>query len=114
MIGYLRGRILEHAEGRMIVVVTTGSASLSDSEQGGVGYSVAVPQSPSYLGLLPGKWAELYVHTHVREDALDLHGFATLMEKELFLALLGVNGIGPKVALAILSASEPSELVQAI
>lgn len=106
MIGYLRGEILEHSEGRMLVLVSGGTA--------GVGYSVQVPQGPAYLDLLPGKTVELYIHTHVREDALDLYGFASRVEKELFLTLIGVNGIGPKVGLSILSSIEPGSLIQAI
>src|SRR5205807_7076521 len=56
----------------------------------------------------------LRVHTHVREDALHLFGFATMLEQELFERLIGVSGIGPKVALAVLSGIEPAELIRAI
>src|SRR5262249_54164788 len=56
----------------------------------------------------------LRIHTHVREDALSLYGFATPIEQELFERLIGVSGIGPKVALAVLSGIEPQELVRAI
>jgi Holliday junction DNA helicase RuvA len=56
----------------------------------------------------------LRIHTHVREDALLLYGFATLLEQELFERLIGVGGIGPKVALAVLSGIEPQELIRAI
>ncbi|MCM2276954.1 MAG: Holliday junction branch migration protein RuvA [Oligoflexia bacterium] len=103
MIGYLRGQVLEHEDGKLLVLV-----------QSAVGYAVAVPQSSGYLGFLPGKSVELYVYTHVREDALDLYGFATKAEKELFLTLLGVTGIGPKGALSILSGMEAEQLIQAI
>lgn len=106
MIGYIKGRILEHADGRMLLLIGSESAS--------VGYSVAVPTNPSYLNLLPGETAELFVYTHVREDVLDLFGFATRGEKELFLTLLSVNGIGPKVALGILSGAEAPVVIQAI
>lgn len=109
MIGYLRGQVLDNTDGRMIVVLGSGGAG-----DGAVGYAVTVPNSPSYIGFTPGKPAELFVHTHVREDALDLYGFATRLEKDLFLTLLGVTGIGPKGAIGILSKVEPSLLVQAI
>src|SRR5947209_4513669 len=101
MIGYLKGEVLEHADGRILVLVVPGG-----SERSGVGYSVSVPQSGCYAGLVPGKAAELYVHTHVREDALELYGFVTSLEKQLFLDLMAVNGIGPKLGMAILSAVE--------
>jgi Holliday junction DNA helicase RuvA len=54
------------------------------------------------------------IHTHVREDALVLYGFATLLEQELFERLISVSGIGPKVALAVLSGIEPEEFIRAI
>ncbi|MCM2324753.1 MAG: Holliday junction branch migration protein RuvA [Oligoflexia bacterium] len=103
MIGYLRGEIREHADGKLLLLV-----------QDSVGYALAVPQSPAYLDFLPGKVVEVFVHTHVREDALDLYGFATKPEKELFLTLLSVTGIGPKGALGILSGMETGQLIQAI
>jgi Holliday junction DNA helicase RuvA len=106
MIGYLKGKILDCAEGRILLAV--------GGEHGAVGYGVAVPTSASYLGYKPGNMAELYVYTHVREDALDLYGFSSAGEKELFLTLLSVNGIGPKVALGLLSGADASELIQAI
>jgi Holliday junction DNA helicase RuvA len=106
MIGYLRGIVLDHQDGK--VVLTVGDA------QGAIGYAVNVPLAASYLGLIPGNPTELFVHTHVREDALDLYGFATKLEKDLFLTLLTVNGIGPKGALGILSKIEPQTLISAI
>src|SRR5690606_11499818 len=99
MIGYLKGRILEHAHGKMLVVLGSGEAA----EPGAAGYLVFVPQSLTYANLAPGQVVELFVHSHVREDAFDLFGFSTRGEKELFLCLLSVNGIGPKGALGILS-----------
>ncbi len=106
MIGYLSGRILEHTDGKLIVGL--GSAD------GIVGYQVTVPQSAEYGSLLPGEKIELYIYTHVREDSLDLYGFATRAEKELYLTLLSVNGIGPKGALGILSGSSADTLIHAI
>lgn len=79
----------------------------------GVGYRLSVPLSTFYS--LPEEGAvRLHVHTHVREDALLLFGFLTPAEKELFGILLGVSGIGPKVALNLLSHSPATELARAI
>jgi Holliday junction DNA helicase RuvA len=80
---------------------------------GGVGYLVAA--TPSALRRADGA-AEVTVETylHVREDALQLYGFADGAERELFVRLLGVSGIGPKVALAVVSSAQPSELWRAI
>ena len=80
---------------------------------GGVGYLVAA--TPSALRRAEGA-AETVVETylHVREDALQLYGFADASERELFVHLLGVSGIGPKVALAVVSSAPPSDLRRAI
>jgi Holliday junction DNA helicase RuvA len=81
---------------------------------GGVGYDVIVPLSTMYaLGDAGGR-VDLRIYTHVREDALQLYGFATALEQALFERLISVGGIGPKVALAILSGIEPAELIRAI
>lgn len=102
MIAHLRGRLLEKHPNRVIVDVH------------GVGYDVHVPLSTFYeLGEADAE-AALRVHTHVREDALVLYGFATALELQLFERLIGVSGIGPKLALAVLSGIEPNELVAAI
>jgi Holliday junction DNA helicase RuvA len=106
MIGYLRGQVMECLDGRLLLAVGPAESA--------VGYSVTVPQGPSYLSVQAGKPAELFVYTHVREDALDLYGFRTKSEKDVFLTLLTVNGIGPKLALAILSGAEAGPLVRAI
>jgi Holliday junction DNA helicase RuvA len=81
---------------------------------GGVGYDVNVPLSTLYALGETGSHVELRIHTHVREDALQLFGFATPLEQTLFERLISVSGIGPKVALAVLSGIEPAELVRAI
>lgn len=81
---------------------------------GRVGYSVSVPQSHRYESELPGQTIELFIYTHVREEAFDLYGFASPMEKSLFLILLSVNGIGPKSALGILSSIETPQLIDAL
>ena len=102
MIAHLRGRISEKHPNRAVVDVN------------GVGYDVFVPLSTFYGMGEPGSEIALRIHTHVREDALQLFGFATSLEQELFERLIGVSGIGPKVALAVLSGIEPKELIRAI
>jgi len=102
VIAHLRGKISEKHPNRIVVDVN------------GVGYDVFVPLSTFYGLGEPGADIALRIHTHVREDALSLYGFATLIEQELFERLIGVSGIGPKVALAVLSGIEPQELVRAI
>jgi len=80
----------------------------------GVGYDVLAPLSTIYTLGEPGETVSLRVHTHVREDAIQLFGFATALEQDLFERLVGVNGVGPKLALAILSGIEPRDLGRAI
>src|SRR5689334_18640556 len=79
-----------------------------------VGDEVFVPLPTFYGRSDPGSSITIRIHTHVREDALLLYGFATLLEQELFERLIGVSGIGPKVALAVLSGIEPLDLIRAI
>ncbi len=110
MIGYLRGRIVEASEGRAIVAVSASS----DSDAGAIGYEVYVPARGPYLEWRAGQGVELQIHTHVREDALDLFGFLSREEKALFLVLLGVQGIGPRAAIGILSNVEGKDFVRAI
>ncbi len=102
MIAHLRGRLLEKQPNRVVVDVN------------GVGYDVHVPLSTFYEMGDPGSDVSLRIHTHVREDALNLYGFATRLELQIFERLIGVSGIGPKLALAVLSGIEPNELVSAI
>jgi Holliday junction DNA helicase RuvA len=102
VIAHLRGRIFEKHPNRLVLDVN------------GVGYDVFVPLSTFYGLGEPGSETALRIHTHVREDALVLYGFATLLEQELFERLIGVSGIGPKVALAVLSGIEPLDLIRAI
>lgn len=80
----------------------------------GVGYAVSVPLSTFYAVGDPGSAVVLRIHTHVREDALQLFGFATPLEQLLFERLIAVSGIGPKLALAVLSGIESGELVKAV
>jgi holliday junction DNA helicase RuvA len=102
VIAHLRGRIFEKQPNRVVVDV------------GGVGYQVFVPLSTFYVVGEPGGEVALRIYTHVREDALALYGFATVLEQDLFERLIGISGIGPKLALAVLSGIEPLDLVQAI
>jgi Holliday junction DNA helicase RuvA len=102
VIAHLRGSILEKHPNRIVIDVN------------GVGYDVFVPLSTFYGLGEPGAAIALRIHTHVREDAFLLYGFATLLEQELFERLIGVSGIGAKVALAVLSGIEPQELIRAI
>ena len=102
MIAHLRGRIFEKHPNRLVLDVS------------GVGYEVAVPLSTFYGLGDPGSDVALRIHTHVREDALALYGFATVLEQDLFERLIGIGGIGPKLALAVLSGIDPAELIRAI
>jgi Holliday junction DNA helicase RuvA len=112
VIGYIRGQLIENAGGRMLVAVGPGGALGSDA--GAIGYAVTVPQQPGYDLIAVGATVELFIHTHVREDALDLYGFLSRGEKELFLTLLEVNGIGPKVALGVLSKVVAQDFIEAV
>ena len=75
---------------------------------GGVGYEVCVSGS-TLTRLAPGAKTQLDIYTHVREDTLKLYGFAQALEKQLFLAFIGISGVGPKMALAVLSAAPSLE-----
>jgi Holliday junction DNA helicase RuvA len=102
VIAHLSGMLVEKHLQRLIVDV------------GGVGYDVLVPLSTMYAIGDPGARVALRIHTHVREDALQLFGFATTLEQHLFEKLISVSGIGPKLGLSVLSGIEPEELVRAI
>jgi Holliday junction DNA helicase RuvA len=102
MIAHLRGRLLEKQPQRVIVDVQ------------GVGYEVHVPLSTFYELGEPGVDVALRIHTHVREEALALYGFLTSRELEIFERLIAIGGIGPKLALAVLSGIEPQEFVRAV
>ena len=102
MIAFLRGRVLEKFPNRLIVDV------------GGVGYDVAVPLSTFYTAGDAGADIGLRVHTHVREDQIALFGFATALELAAFERLIAVSGIGPKLALSVLSGIETMDLIGAI
>ncbi len=102
MIAHLRGTLLAKRPNQAIV------------ETHGVGYDVAI-SVPTFTEM-PAAGAEvaLHIHTHVREDALSLYGFLRLAEKQLFEKLLTVSGIGPKLAITILSGMPADEMVGAI
>jgi len=102
MIAFLRGEVFEKHPNRLIVDVA------------GVGYDVQVPLSTFYTAGEPGAGIALRIHTHVREDQLALYGFATALELTMFERLIAVSGIGPKLALAVLSGIETRDLVGAI
>lgn len=101
MIALLNGQLIQKTVSQVIVDV------------GGVGYRLLIPLS-TYYALPDEGTVRLQVHTHVREDALLLFGFHTEAEKELFGLLLSVSGVGPKVALNILSHLPTAELRQAL
>jgi Holliday junction DNA helicase RuvA len=102
MIGWLGGRLkARDAEGRLLVEVQ------------GVGYSVAVPLAVG-AQIEAGQPLELWVHTHVREDELALFGFEDEVQLQTFRALIAVSGVGPKVALGVLSQTPPPELAAAV
>jgi Holliday junction DNA helicase RuvA len=102
MIGSLRGKLISKKPYDIIVEVA------------GVGYQVSVPLST--LSDLPDEGSEvfLHVHTHAREDALQLYGFSTEEEKKIFTTLLGITGIGPKLALNIISGISHDDFLKAV
>ena len=102
MIAFLRGRVVDKQPNRVTIDVQ------------GVGYDVHVPLSTFYEIGDEGSDVALRVYTHVREDALQLYGFLTDLEKQLFERLIAISGIGPKVAIAVLSGIQPRELVAAV
>jgi len=102
MIGSVRGTVIERtALGEALV------------EVGGVGYRVNVPAG-ALPGLHPGSAAFLFTHLHVREDAMVLYGFPSRDERDTFEALIGTTGVGPKLALAMLSVHSPASLRRAL
>jgi Holliday junction DNA helicase RuvA len=102
MIGSLRGTLINMKPDNVIVEVN------------GVGYKVNIPLNT--MSALPevGKDIFLHIYTHVREDTLQLYGFTSEDEKKIFITLLGITGIGPKMALNILSGISHNDLLQAI
>ena len=101
MIGYLRGSIVGKKTDRIILDVQ------------GVGYEVIIPSS-AYSKIPENGSVTFHIHTHVREDSFQLFGFLTSAQKELFQMLLTVSGVGPKVAMTVVSETSPSELSQIV
>ena len=102
MIATLSGRIKLRDAGRLIV------------ETGGVGYEIFIPLSTYYRTPSTGSPVELEIRQVVREDAITLYGFASAGEKRAFDLLMGVQHVGPKLAMAVLSVLTPDELARAI
>jgi Holliday junction DNA helicase RuvA len=102
MIAYLSGKLLEKEANLVIIDV------------GGVGYEVTIPLSTFYDLGETGEDVSLRVYTYVREDALQLFGFKTIRERELFVLLISVSGIGPKSAITALSGMSADEIIGAI
>jgi Holliday junction DNA helicase RuvA len=102
MIGQLRGQLLQKKPNHLILDVQ------------GVGYDIQIPLTTFYELPDEGQEVILRIHTHVREDMLALYGFKTQREKDLFLKLISISGIGPKLAISILSGAQVEELAHAI
>ena len=102
MIAHLSGTLLAKQATSVIVDVA------------GVGYDVAIPLSTFYELDEPGSAVQLRIYTHVREDALQLYGFKTSRERELFLQLISVSGVGPGLAIKLLSGMNADEMIAAI
>jgi holliday junction DNA helicase RuvA len=102
MIASIRGEVISRFAGEVVI------------EAAGVGYKLAV--SSETLSAVPaaGEEGRLFTHLVMRDDAMNLYGFSTQAERELFLMLIGVQSVGPKVALAVLSGGTPRELLNAI
>ncbi|MCC6445933.1 MAG: Holliday junction branch migration protein RuvA [Armatimonadetes bacterium] len=102
MIAHVAGELAVSAEDYVVV------------SAGGIGYKIFVPGSTQAGLPAAGEKIRLFTYLHVREDALTLYGFSDTEQQEVFELLIGVSGIGPKVALAILSAMSPESLAQAV
>ncbi len=102
MIAYLKGTLLQKTPGHVVV------------ETGGVGYAVAMPVSSFAEIGEPGGTVEVFIHTHLSDDALALYGFLSREEKDMFLKLIGISGIGPKLAMNVLSGIAPADLEEAV
>src|SRR5262249_19227428 len=102
MIAHLSGTLLSKQATAVIVNV------------GGVGYEVTIPLSTFYGLEEPGSHVQLRIYTHVREDALQLYGFRTARERELFMRLISVSGIGPRLGITLLSGMSADEMIASI
>lgn len=106
MVARLTGEVVECETGRLLVNLGFSSGAL--------GFEVQIPKSAAYQSISKGKKVNLEIYTAFREDGVELIGFLTLAEKELFTTLLKVSGIGPKGALSILSVADTQALIRAI
>ncbi len=102
MIAHLSGTLLSKQANTCII------------DTGGVGYEVSIPLSTFYELEEVGNSVQLRIYTHVREDALQLYGFRTARERELFLRLISVSGIGPKLGITMLSGMSADEIIASI
>jgi len=102
VIALVRGEVISRLPGEVVI------------EAGGVGYRLAVSAGTLAKVPDPGHEGRLFCHLVMRDDAINLYGFATESERKLFLMLVGVQGVGPKVALAVLSGGTPTELLNAM
>ena len=102
MIAHINGTLIKKTTQSLII------------DNGGIGYEVIAPLSTFYSLPEEDNNVSLHIYTHVREDALMLFGFKTLLEKEIFRMLISVTGIGPKLAINILSGIGPDELLEAM
>jgi len=102
MIAHLSGTLLSKQATSVIVDV------------GGVGYEVSIPLSTFYDLEDPGSAVQLRIYTHVREDVIQLYGFKTARERELFLKVISVTGIGPKLGITLLSGMSADEMIASI
>ena len=99
MIGYLEGKIKYASQGKVILFVS------------GIGFTVFIPGNLSFL---EKDSAKLFIHTHLREDNLSLFGFTAVTDLDLFELLISVSGVGPKIGLAILTATGSENVIKAI
>ncbi len=102
MIAHLSGTLLSKQATSVILDV------------GGVGYEITIPVSTFYDLDEEGSIVKLRIYTHVREDALQLYGFKTARERELFMRLISVSGIGPKLGITLLSGMSADEMIASI
>jgi len=102
MIAHLKGVILQKSPAQIVV------------DCGGVGYAAAIPLSTFFKVGEIGDSVALFIHTHLTDNALSLFGFLTLDERDLFLKLISISGIGPKLAIAVLSGMDTETLAEAV
>ena len=102
MIAYLKGVLISKQPNSVVI------------DTGGVGYGAAIPLSTYFKLGEENETIELFIYTHLTDSALSLFGFSTREERELFLKLIAISGIGPKLALSVLSGMGPAELEEAV